>query len=303
MCLDLKLFNSTKSDLNKIIELFIEKHVLNITNLLERYKLNEDKFNNCSMKILNIINENMNYSNEKLISEITNKLIKSEFLEVSNLIKSKSELTKTNLFIINNGELDIYSTARSLRTFIEFISKMFIFDQAIKCWKFKNKSNFHPKIQKLSTILTFNSVQSIFISLNDLNYKNLEYETNFNISEIKKITSILHLDYQLKNFDDQFSFDDNYSFGFTKEIYSNFIKKIIDKINVHTLNIFAHTFPWLNNENMFEIATENFVNGLITLIDLLKSNYYNQFLEQLSTFYSILKNKDNCLEKFFQHED
>lgn len=296
-CVEMKLMNSTKIDILGITEYLIKNNLINIVDLIAKYELDDEKFNNFSLAVLESIESNIEIPNKMLSSEITNKLIKDKVGDISESLSKDLNLFNSNLFIFNNDELDIYSTARSLRAFIELISKIFILTQALQCYKSKNKKKYHTKIQKLSELLNVNTTIMLFNSLTNLEYNSFN-AFGLDLYEVKNITNILHLEYHLYGFHNEFCFEID-DFNFSYDTYHNFIRVFTLAIERKTLNIFSHTFPWLNNRQTIKEIIYKFIDGITEISKLLKTDYYDKFLSELNSIYEFLSNKDKSLEKFF----
>lgn len=297
-CVEMKLMNSTKIDILGITEYLIKNDLIDILELANKYELDENKFNNCSLSILNKIESNIQVPNKMLSSEITNKLIRDRVGDISKSLSKDLNLFNSNLFIFKNDELDIYSTARSLRTFIELISKIFILTQALQCYKSKNKKKYHTKIQKLSELLNVNTTIMLFNSLTNLEYDDLKNSCGLDLYKIKNITNTLHLEYHLDDFNDKFNFEID-GFNFSYDTYDNFIIIFATIFERKTLNVFSHTFPWFNNRKTIIKLMDKFVHGMLKIIKLLKTERYDKFVSELNSIYEFLSNKDKSLEKFF----
>lgn len=296
-----KSINSRTFDIAKIQEEMILSNIIDIKRLLEKYEYDKTKLKNCSIKTLNII-KSIDYTLETDINyEITNKNITNKLDEINNLIKFRSSFLEQSLIIIKNGSIDIFSTARSVRTFIELISKMFIIDQVFKCiFNIKNneKVKYNTKIFNLSKKLNIEIASDLLKISISPNLNSIDEKSKKFIEENKKEFEILHLKYHLDKFNEQFNFPKT-SFGFTKEIYTNFILELLDCFDKDTLNIFAHSFYWFHNDFKINELSTKIIDGLSKLIDLLKTENCSNFITQLNSIYEFLSNKDNSLEKFF----
>lgn len=297
-CIEMKLMNSTKIDILGITEYLIKNNLINIVDLITKYELDEEKFNNFSLSVLESIESNIQVPNKMLSSVITNKLIMDRVGDVSNILSKDLNLFNSNLFIFKNDELDIYSTARSLRTFIELISKIFILTQALQCYKSINKKKYHIKIQKLSELLNVNATIMLFNSLTNLDYSDLSDNFGLDLYKVKNITNTLHLEYHLDDFNEKFCFDIK-GFNFSYDVYFNFIRVFTTTFQRKTLNVFSHTFPWFNNKETIKKIIYDFIDGITEISKLLKTKHYDKFLNELNSIYEFLSNKDNSLEKFF----
>lgn len=293
-----KSLNSRTYHISRIQEEMILSNIIDIKLLFAKYKFNKNKLKYCSGKILNIIKGIDNSYDSEINFEITNKKITGELTEVNDLIKNKTNFFEESLIIIKNNGIDIFSTARSIRSFIELISKLFIVDQMFKCFNDTEKKKYNSKIYKLSKKLNLNlSINLLKICINP-NLSSLSSEISDLIKKDKTEFDILHLKYHLDKFNDKFSFPEN-SFGFDEDVYVNFIKKLINLFDKNTLNIFAHSFYWFHNDDEIQKLSTNLIDSIKGLIKLSETEYYNDFITQLNSIYDFLSNKDKSLEKFF----
>lgn len=293
-----KLINSKGYDLTKVIEQLIIEDIIEIDELFKKYKWNKSKLKYCSVKILNLMKKSNKEYEKEVNIEITNRKITDKFNEMTSLLSNKLNPFEQSLIIVKNDSIDIFSTARSIRAFIELISKLFIIDQVMKCHKDKNKDRYEIRIQNLSKKLDKN----LALNLIKICFNPYSDEVNENI-DIKRLRNnetfeILHLKYHLDKFNDEFCFNED-SFGFSKEIYYGFICNVISTFKTNTLNFFAHSFHWLHNDTEMEKLSDEIIVGINQLVDLFSGNYFNTFITQLNSIYEFLSNKDKSLEKFF----
>ncbi|EGS28800.1 hypothetical protein, partial [Mycoplasmopsis anatis] len=292
-----KNINSKGIDIQKTLEIFVLDNIIDIGNFIKIYKFNNSKLVNCSYKVLDKIKILNNKFESEVNLEITNKKITNKLEEINWLSTTKLNFLEHSLIVGNKNDIDIFSTARSVRTFIELVSKMFIIDQIFKCYKEGINNKYPKRIEEVSKILDVDlSIRLLEFSINT-NHKNLE-NVREKIDANKRSLEILHLKYHLFKFDRKFHFPE-FRFSFTEEVYENFIKKLVKIFDNEILNIFAHSFHWLHNSVEIDELTDEFINGLKNLINLLKSDLYNDFIYQLNSIYEFVSNKDNSLEKFF----
>lgn len=293
-----KSINSKGYDLSIVIEQMIIKEIIKIDELFKKYELNKSKLKYCSLEILDLMKKSNKQSEKEINIEITNRKITDKFNKITSLLTNGLNQFEQSLIIVKNDTVDIFSTARSIRAFIELISKLFIIDQVLKCYSDKNKDKYEIRIQNLSKKLDKNlALHLIKICFNPYSYEIYE---NIDMKRLKnnEMFEILHLKYHLEKFNDKFCFNKD-SFGFSEEIYNNFISKIIRIFKIEILNFFAHSFHWFHNDMEIERLSGEIIEGINKFVSLSRTDYFNTFITQLNSIYEFLSNKDNSLEKFF----
>lgn len=293
-----KLLKSKVKNVESIMEKMIFNNFINLKYLSKNYVLDPNKLKNCSINILSEIMK-LGTGFENLINiEIISKKIKLDVSKLAKLLKFQNNIINNSFIVMKNNEIDIFSSARAIRSFIEFISKILIIDQILKCYKSTKKEKFNKKIRKLSELLNIEiskNLLNISINFNDSNFDATILEiirANANLFEI------LHLKYHLENFNNEFCFD-NSDYGFTKEVYEFFIQKVISIFDRQILNVFTHSFDFFDNLYFIDKYISDFLKSLNEFILLAETEYYSKFIIELNELLELLKNRNNSLIHFF----
>lgn len=293
-----KLLKSKVKNVESIMEKMIFNNFINLKYLSKNYVLDPNKLKNCSINILNEIIK-LGTEFENLINiEIISKKIKLEVSKLAKLLKFQNNIINNSFIIMKNNEIDIFSSARAIRSFIEFISKILIIDQILKCYKSTKKEKFNKKIRKLSDLLNIDiskNLLNISINFNDSNFDTKILEI---IRDNTNLFEILHLKYHLENFNNEFCFD-NSDYGFSKEVYEFFIQKVIRIFNRQILNVFTHSFDFFDNLYFIDKYVSDFLKSLNEFILLTETEYYSKFIIELNKLLELLKNRNNSLIHFF----